>query len=99
MANIVTLDRNMSPLQRSKTLRGKPRSGKRLLAGWISDLIALRRSIALCWRCEMIVEDRVLTKAGYVNRRNLPYVAGPCDGCQDWMPRGKLWVHRNQLPK
>ena len=99
MVGIVTLDRNTTPQQRARAAQARPRNPLRLMAGWLADLIALRKSIALCSKCEAKVPERVLTSAGYVNRSNLPHVSGPCDGCQDWMPRGKLWVHRDHLPR
>lgn len=93
----ITLDRNMTPLQRERVARSShPR--KRMMGGIVADRIALHKAIALCWQCERKVPDRVLTEAGYVNRSNIPYVSGPCDGCEEWMGRGKLWVHRDHLP-
>ena len=96
---LITLDRNRTPRQLADAAQAKPRHRMRLMAGWLADLIALKKSIALCGVCERKVPERELTRAGYVNRRSIPYVSGPCDGCQDWMARGKLWVHRDNLPR
>ena len=90
---------NRTPRQRARTAQARPRNPFRLVAGWIADLIALRKSVALCPACEAKVPNAVFERAGYVNRRSMPFVSGPCDGCQEFMTAGRLWVHQDRLPR
>ena len=62
----------------------------RLPGGHVMDLSDLQKAITLCPDC---VGKFPSAKAGYVAKKNLPFVRGKCDGCKGYTPRGHLLVH------
>lgn len=65
------------------------RSG-RLAGGWISDLVALNRSILLC---PFHVNKFTPKQYGYEAwRMHTPFVFGTCDDCKQAHPRCKMWI-------
>ncbi len=62
----------------------------RLPGGHIGDRADLRKAITLCDDC---LPKFSSAKAGYVTKRNLPFVRGRCDGCNHYTERGHLLVH------
>lgn len=85
--------RNLSIAERLRAVEdpGKPR---RQLAGtYVSDLSALKKAIQLCGLC---LRKWHSANAGYVTKRNLPFVRGRCDGCGEHHDRMRLFVHHTQ---
>lgn len=62
----------------------------RLPGGYIADRVDLRKAIALCDGCVGKFDNE---RVDYVTKSNLPFVCGRCDGCQQFTPRGHLFVH------
>ncbi len=58
----------------------------------VVDLSDLMKAITLCRSC---VKKFNSASAGYVTKRNLPFVRGRCDGCQEYTERGHLLVHHS----
>lgn len=81
-----------TPLRRLFAGRSLGRRPGRLPGGHIDDLVALRKSITLCAGC---VPKFGRKKAGYVTKKNLPFVRGACDGCNEHTERGHLLVHHS----
>jgi hypothetical protein len=61
-----------------------------LPGGHVLDRADLRKALILCRDC--LPKFNALA-AGYVTKRNLPFVRGRCDGCQQYTGRGHLLVH------
>ena len=70
--------------------RSPGRRPGRLPGGHIADRVALRKAVTLCRDCLPKFNRR---NTGYVTKPNLPFVQGRCDGCQQFTPRGHLFVH------
>ena len=68
--------------------RGRPAG--RLPGGYIADLADLRKGIILCRYC---VPKFCSPKVGYVAKKNLPFVMGNCDGCNNFGTRQHFLVH------
>lgn len=62
----------------------------RLSGGHVADLSDLKKAILLCPSC-LPKFNRL--KAEFVGKRNLPVVQGRCDGCDQFVPDGRLLVH------
>ena len=67
---------------------GRPR--RQLGGTYIGDMIALKKALQFCATCSRKFEP---AKAGYISKRNIPFVRGKCDGCGDHHDRMRLLVH------
>lgn len=68
---------------------GKP------VGGWIDDLVALKKAIILCWRCQPKFDHK---RSNYYKDGRFPYVVGRCDGCREMMNhQTKLYIHESFL--
>lgn len=64
-------------------------------AGWIADLVALRKAIILCWRCQPKFDHR---RHNYYRVDRFARVIGRCDGCRDVLSQDKkLYTHESYL--
>ena len=54
------------------------------------DRADLKKALTLCGDCLGKFDK---AKAGYVTKKNLPFVQGRCDGCQHFTGHGHLLVH------
>jgi len=62
---------------------------------WIHDLVALRKAIILCWRCQPKFDHK---RARYYKDERFPHVIGRCDGCKEHMNHStKLYIHESFL--
>ncbi|KPK68175.1 hypothetical protein AMJ82_08925 [candidate division TA06 bacterium SM23_40] len=62
---------------------------------YIMDLVALRKAILLCWRCQPRFNHK---RANYYKDERFPYVVGRCDGCRRFMShQAKLYIHESFL--
>lgn len=63
--------------------------------GWVADLVARRKAIILCWRCQPKFDHK---RANYYKDGRFPYVIGRCDGCRENMNhQTKLYIHESFL--
>ncbi len=67
------------------------RRGK-LPGSHVLDRADLKKALTLCRSCLPKFDQM---RAGYITKSNLPFVAGRCDGCQQFTPRGHLLVHHS----
>ncbi len=79
----------------TKTKEARPRRADRLAGGYIADKVALRNAISLCLDC---ARKFAALKYGYVTKKNIPFVRGICDGCQEYCDPLRLFLHHEQLP-
>ena len=68
------------------------RAPGRLPGGHVGDRADLKKALILCADCLPKFNH---IKAGYTKKRNLPVVAGRCDGCTQFYPRAHLLVHHS----
>jgi hypothetical protein len=71
---------------------GKPWT--RVAGGWIADLVAARRFIALCPSCDPKFNPR---KHHYVPWRHDTYVVAKCDACGTLDIRCKPWIYETMV--
>lgn len=79
-----------TPFRRLMAGQSPGRRPGRLPGGHIDDRVGMRKAISLCQYC---VGKFNAAKVGYTTKPNLPFVGGRCDGCQQFTPRGHLFVH------
>ncbi len=84
-------EKEITPAQRVAMGEDPGRRPGRLPGGHIHDLVDLKQAIQLCPSCRQKFNRK---KAGYVNKRNLPFAAGRCDGCNEFHHRMELMVDR-----
>lgn len=59
--------------------------------GYMSDLVALRKAIVLCWRCRRKFNAKA---AHYTKHPNIPFVRfSRCDGCRELAMKAELFIH------
>lgn len=95
MTALITLDRNRSPRDRAQIAASRGRAPRQLAASYNADLAALGKAIVLCGAC---VGKFDADKNGYVTEHNIPFVRGRCDGCNDPVDQGRLFLHQDKLP-
>ena len=80
---------NRQPQEHPGRKYGKP------VGGWIDDLVARRKALILCWRCQPKFDHK---RADYYRDERFPTVIGRCDGCRTWMNHeAKLYIHNSFL--
>ena len=65
------------------------RAAGRLPGGHVTDMAALGKAISLCGTC---APKFAAARYGYVTKRNIPFVRGRCDGCQEHSERARLFL-------
>ena len=83
-----TTDWNL-PVNRMRIAEAPARPRGRVTGGWIADLVALEKAIALCGLC---VNKFDAAKHGYVTKMDIPFVRGECDGCRQYADRARLFL-------
>lgn len=91
--NVIRSEREFTPAQRvamgevrtKDIMPGRPKGGK------IADMVGMKMAIMLCPSCRPKFNKE---GAGYVNKENLPFAAGDCDGCGEFHPRMELMVDK-----
>ena len=63
-------------------------------AGWVFDLVARRKVLILCWRCQPKFDHK---RSRYYKDGRFPYVIGKCDGCREHVNQAKLYIHESFL--
>ncbi len=90
MVAVIRSERQMKPVERAMLARvpnGPP--SKRTAGGHIYDLVTLGKAIALCDLCNPKFDS---SRCGYITKRNIPFVAGQCDGCGTSNPHMRLFL-------
>lgn len=81
-----------TPQRRLFAGAAKGRGKGRLAGGHVLDRADLKKALVLCRSCLPKFDQQ---KSGYVTKTNLPFVAGRCDGCQQYAPRAHFLVHHS----
>jgi hypothetical protein len=95
MVALITLDRNMTARQRAGAAEARPRAAGRLAGGYLADMAALRKAIALCVNCRPKFNAAA---HGYATPGNIPFVQDRCDGCKTYSTRAHFLVHQPSSP-
>ena len=60
---------------------------------YVGDLVAMAKTIWLCWSCRYKFDHKT---AGYFYEKNLR-VTGRCDGCKEHRPDSHLFIHESLI--
>jgi hypothetical protein len=88
---IVHSEKEITNTQRLAWGEDPGRRPGRTVGGHIDDMVALTQSVVLCPSCRPKFDAK---RNGYITKRNLPFVSGRCDGCENYHPRMHLLVDR-----
>jgi hypothetical protein len=92
--NVIRAESSYTPRERAKRAEDPGRPTRRLAGGYIDDLAALHKAIALCLSCAPKFNA---AHYGYATKRNLPFVRGQCDGCGQYSPQARLFLHHSEM--
>lgn len=90
MAAIIRSEKDITPRERVMFGASPGRRKGRTEGGHVIDLSDLKKAISLCGSCLPRFNH---VKHGYVAKRNLPFVRGRCDGCEQYHPQMRLLIH------
>ena len=91
MANIIRAVWSPAELLKNSEVRAGPPT-KRLAAGWLSDLVALRKAIVLCPQCERKYSPERFGYKHKIMGADVIFVGGKCDACGVFYSRAKLFL-------
>ena len=86
---IIHSEKDTTPRERLRRAIGPGRASGRLAGGHVTDLAALGKAISLCGTCQ---SKFAAANYDYVTKRNIPFVRGRCDGCQQHSERARLFL-------
>ena len=86
---IIRSEKDTTPRQRLRRALSPGRASGRLPGGHVTDMAALGKAISLCGTCQ---PKFAAARYGYVTKRNIPFVRGRCDGCQNYAGRARLFL-------
>ena len=86
---IVHSEKDTTPRQRLRRAISPGRASGRLAGGYVTDMATLGKAISLCVYCQSKFNA---AHYGYVTKRNIPYVRGRCDGCQQFSDHARLFL-------
>ena len=58
---------------------------------YVDDLVALEKSVILCWRCEHKFKRTAKSKQ-YRKQVRYPFIRGNCDACRNWCEQAQIYL-------
>ena len=86
---VIRSEKDTTPRDRVRRVIAPGRARGRLPGGHVTDMATLGKAIALCGGRTPKFDP---ARYGYVTKRNIPFVCGRCDGCDQRTERARLFL-------